>query len=257
MSVRLENIQTRWSSISHTMTNPFAKLPNEIFDLILTSLEEKHNWLMLARSCRLLNDRITQLLYDSIETQCYCVGLHKTLVYTFLNHPERGPLIWHLRIGRLPFHSDPEAHSVHQHEYYDGSNSKESLVQPFAPRKDKLEEIIHSLTDESSERGHWKTDLRNGTHRDLWLAILIFLLPNLTNPRTLLARPGNTLFPHRPLTNNSALLTLQRRLVFLPLPVHPTRHHHQNPRRRRLRPGHNAHTPSLQSPACALPRASS
>lgn len=69
------------------MTNPFAKLPNEIFDLILTSLEEKHNWLMLAQSCRLLNDRITPLLYDSIETPCYCVGLHKTLAYTLLDHP--------------------------------------------------------------------------------------------------------------------------------------------------------------------------
>jgi hypothetical protein len=166
------------------MPNVFAKLPNEILNLILNHLDQKHDWLMLTLSCRLLYTRINPKLYEFIETPCYCVGIHKTLVYTFLGHPELSCSVRGLKIGRLPYGANPKAYSNHQHDHHDRLNSKQGLFHVFGihgPKtwKRRLNDVIEILADRNWERTQWMEDLQSGTHRDPWLAILLYLLPNL------------------------------------------------------------------------------
>ncbi|KAJ5377520.1 uncharacterized protein N7496_004929 [Penicillium cataractarum] len=165
------------------MSNGFSKLPNEILDLILGRLN-KHDWTMLTRCCQHLHNRINPVLYQSIETPCYCIGIHKTLVYTLLTHPELARSVRSLKIGRLPYGADPKSYANHQHEHHDSLSSKPGLFQllqiPGSKSwKRRLSDIIQNLADRKWERTQWIEDLQSGTHRDPWLAILLSLLPNL------------------------------------------------------------------------------
>jgi hypothetical protein len=158
------------------MPNGFAKLPNEILQLVLALLKKSHDWLMLGRTCRHLYNRVIPMLYESIETPCYCIGIHKTLVYALLNHPELAYSVRRLKLGRLPYGTDPKTYSNHQHGHHDKLDSQHPSSQSWQQR---LFEIIHTLADRKWEQTQWIEDLQSNNHRDPWLAILLSLLPNL------------------------------------------------------------------------------
>lgn len=166
------------------MPSKFANLPTEILQLILGHLKKNHDWLMLGRSCRPLYNRIIPTRYEYIETPCYCIGIHKTLVYTLLNQPKLADLVRCLKFGRLPCGADPKVYLNHQHGHHDKLDSKQESFQSSQypssiSGKLRLSEIIQTLTDRKWEQTQWVEDLQSDTNRDPWLALLLSLLPNL------------------------------------------------------------------------------
>ncbi|KAJ5594343.1 uncharacterized protein N7459_000551 [Penicillium hispanicum] len=142
------------------------RVPLELLLVVLNYLESKSDWLSLARSCRALLDRIRPLLYESIQTPCYCIGVHKTLVHTLLRHPELAQSVRHARLGRLKRGTDPATYASHRHEHYECAESTETLKR-----------AVNVLSHRDWEATQWAEDLDANQHRDPWLAILLYLLP--------------------------------------------------------------------------------
>ena len=146
----------------------FAKLPEEIFQLILSYLDSKDAVFRLARAARPFYNRLAPTLYASIETTCFCVGIHRALVHNFLLHPELALSVRRLRLGRVPWCASKAAYSDHQHTHYECPESREKLVG-----------LVRALSHRDWELTQWLEDLERGHTRDPWLALLLYLLPNL------------------------------------------------------------------------------
>lgn len=145
----------------------FAQLPEEIFQLILAHIT-KNDMVRLARSCRPLYNRLVPELYTSINTTCFCIGVHKALVHTLLLHPELAHSTRHLQLGKIPWRADKSKYTAHQHDHYECPESTA-----------KLHALVRTLSHRDWERTQWLEDLTNNTHRDPWLALLLPLLPAL------------------------------------------------------------------------------
>ncbi|KAJ5114794.1 hypothetical protein NUU61_000553 [Penicillium alfredii] len=146
----------------------FAKLPTEILLLILDLVGTKNDWLSLARSCRSLYEWMIPMLYTSIDTPCLCVGSHRALVHTLLLYPELAQSVRHLKLGKLPYDTDRKVFELHRHEHYE---SPESIR--------RLHNAVQNLSHRGWEETQWIEDLDSGEHRDPWLAVLLYLVPNI------------------------------------------------------------------------------
>ncbi|CAL5866034.1 uncharacterized protein PFLUO_LOCUS241 [Penicillium psychrofluorescens] len=151
----------------------FLKFPVEVLLIILEPLS-RTDQLSLARSCQRFYEQIIPMFYVSIETPCYCVDLHKALVNTLLLHPERIDSVRHLKVGKLKFGRKPESYMQHRHEYYESAETKKRLA-----------DAVGRLSHRDWEKTQWLEDLEgwsdlNGhQHRDAWLAVLLYLVPNI------------------------------------------------------------------------------
>lgn len=146
----------------------FAKLPEEIFQQILSYLDTKDAVFRLARAARPFYNRLAPTLYASIETTCFCVGVHRALVHNFLLHPELALSVRRLRLGRVPWCASKAAYGDHQHDHYECPASRDKLVQ-----------LVRHLSHKDWELTQWLEDLERGHTRDPWLALLLYLLPSL------------------------------------------------------------------------------
>lgn len=144
------------------------ELPPEIFLQILDNLDSKSAYASLARASRDLYHYMKPLLYKSIETPCYCVGIHKSLVHTLLRYPVLAKSVRHVRLGKLKYRTHADKYREHKHEYVESSESNERLVQ-----------AVQDLSHSAEKYTRWMTDLKKEYHRDPWLAILLYILPNI------------------------------------------------------------------------------
>ncbi|KAJ5162215.1 hypothetical protein N7492_007607 [Penicillium capsulatum] len=145
----------------------FSQLPEEIFQLIL-ALISKNDTIRLARVSRPLHTRLAPTFYTAINTTCFCVGVHRGLVHTLLLHPELARCARQLRLGHIPWCAENSHYSGHRHEHYECPESNA-----------KLRAVVRRLCRRDWELTQWLEDLELGAHRDPWLAILLYLVPDL------------------------------------------------------------------------------